>query len=212
MDIRSILYRIAENDDQEAFKVFFKLYHRKLLEFALLYVKSQFHAEDIVSDVLVQLLKRKQIVFKMENFEGYLFLCVKNQALNFLKKKSNQLTTGPAYLAQDNLTTDYLDPLQKLLDNELRERIITATESLPPKRKMVYKLIKDDGLKYKEVANLLEISERTVENHLDAAVKDLKSAVKLYLSEKKSNTPIIKFRKAISITLFIVSVLGAFPQ
>lgn len=210
MKIRDILNRIADKDDQEAFKVFFALYHPKLMAFAILFVKSHHHAEDIVSDTLVQLLKQRQKIFRMEHFEGYLFLMIKNQALNFLKKKSNRMVSAEDYSEKDQMTSEYLDPLQKILDAELRERLFEVTEALPPRRKMVYKLVKDEGLKYKEVAQLMDVSVRTVENHLDAAVKDVKQAIKAYLSEKQSDTPIIKLKRTLSISITILCSLYLF--
>ncbi len=210
MDIKDILNRIADENDQDAFKVFFSHYHPKLMSFAILFVKSRHHAEDIVSDTLVKLLKNRQKTFKMEHFEGYLFLMIKNQALNFLKKNSNRMLTDESYFDHDHLTSEYVDPLQKILDAELRARIFEVTESLPPKRKMVYKLIKDEGLKYKEVAQLMDISVRTVENHLDAAVKNVKQAIEAYLSEKQSNTPIVKMKKILSISVTILFSLFLF--
>ncbi len=183
MDIKGVLLRIADENDEAAFKTFFKLYHPKLLAFARLFVKHPHLAEDVVSDALVQLLKQRQRIFRMENFESYLFLTVKNHALNLLKKKANQLQPGTN---ETHERAEHDHPLQQLLDSELRERITTATEALPPRRKMVYQLVKDERMSYREVAQLMSISERTVENHLDAAVKDLRRAIQAYLSEQET--------------------------
>lgn len=201
MCTKDILHRIADENDQAAFKIFFTFYHPKLIAFALLFVKSHHHAEDIVSDTLVQLLKRRKKAFKMENFEGYLFMMIKNHSLNYLKKKSNRIVSGDASFDKDCLTSEYLNPLEQILDAELRERITEVVEALPPQRKMVYKLIKDEGLKYKEVAQLMDLSVKTIENHLSAALKDLKQAIRIYLSEKQSSTPVIKLNRRLSTTI-----------
>ncbi len=185
MNIRGVLLRIADENDEAAFKVFFRLYHPKLLSFARLFVKQPHQAEDVVSDALVQLLKQRQRVFRMENFESYLFQTVKNHALNFLKKKANHLPPDSEDNHHEAERAERDNPLQQLLDAELQERITAASEALPPRRKMVYQLVKDERLTHREVAQLMDISERTVENHLDAAVKDMRRAIQAYLSEKR---------------------------
>ena len=183
MNIPEVLRRIADDNDQAAFTTFFHVYHPKLLTFAQLFVSPQ-QAEDVVSDVLVTLLKQREKVFRMKKLEGYLFLCVKHRALNVLKKKSVRLAADECGPVAEPAVAPADDPLQQLLEAELRAWITEAVEALPPRRRMVYKLVKDEGLRYREVAELMDISERTVEHHLDAAVKGVRRVVSHYLSEK----------------------------
>lgn len=184
--MQEVLRRIAEDNDPAAFTAFFRVYHPKLLNFALLFVKSHQQAEDIVSDTMVQLLRKRRKVFSMTKLEGYLFMCIKHQALNALKKKSIALQADEPHFPEPS-EASYETPLQQLLEAELRDRITTAVAALPPRRQMVYKLVKDEGLKYKEVAKLMDISERTVEHHLDAAVKELRRVVQAYLAAQPSS-------------------------
>ncbi len=83
------------------------------------------------------------------------------------------------------LYTEHINPERELLDDELRALIHKTVENLPPRRRMIYKMIKDDGLKYKEVASLLDITQKTVENHLDIAIKEVRQAVAQYLEGKQ---------------------------
>lgn len=193
--IDSLLTRIAEKDDREAFNQFFILYYNRLIQFALLFVHRQEIAEDIVSDVLVQLLRRKKELNQINHFEGYLFLSVKNTALNFLKKEKRHSDYCNSEVNEVFLPAHISDPVEKVLEEELRHLIFRTVERLPKQRKMVYKLIKDEGLKYKEVADLLDISIKTVENHLDLAVKEIRAVVENYLDRKPSTVPAYKLAK-----------------
>lgn len=183
--VRELLHRIALNDDKEAFKLFFNLYYTKLLQFALLFVPSRPHAEDIVSDVLIRLLQKRRQLVEIDNFEGYLFLAVKNGALSSLKKVSSRIAYHSIDIERETLLVQEVNPERKLLDDELQELIHKAVENLPPRRRMIYKMIKDDGMKYKQVAELLDITPKTVENHLDIAIKQVRHSLTQYLEEKQ---------------------------
>lgn len=199
--IKSLLIRIAENDDRDAFNQFFAMYYTRLIQFALLFINRREVAEDIVSEVLVQLLREKKELYKVEHFEGYLFFSVKNTALNYIKKQELHLSYCSREKEEVYWLTGVSSPIEKVLEEELRHVIFQTVERLPERRKIVYKLIKDEGLKYKEVAELLDISVKTVENHLDIAVKEIREVVENYLDRKPATVPIFKLVKMLNILL-----------
>ncbi|MEQ9289437.1 MAG: RNA polymerase sigma-70 factor [Cyclobacteriaceae bacterium] len=199
---KELLKRIALKDDEQAFNTFFDLYHLKLIQFALLFVPQIDQAEDVVSNVMIRLIKNADKVFAMENMEGYLFMAVKNEAINFLKKEGKH-KNNISDIDTDFFSHEFVDPMEKLLEKELRQLISNTVEALPLKRKMVYKLIKDEGLKYQEVADLMDISKRTVEVHLKLAVKELRIAVRNYMSENKDNPGYMGIVKALYTVLMV---------
>lgn len=201
-DMRQIFYRIAKENDRESFNVFFRHYHSRLIRFAILFVPNFDAAEDIVSNALVKILKNREKAFLMDQFEGYLFTCVKNEALNYLKREK-RVHFFRIEEDDDFVSGEYVSPLEKLIDNELREHITKAIESLSPKRRMVYKLIKDEGLKYKQVAELMDISERTVEVHLKLALKDVRHAIAQYLNKPEASVAKTFLKIAKSLLLFM---------
>lgn len=203
--MKQVCYRIATENDRNSFNIFFKHYHARLIRFAILFVHNYDQAEDIISNVLVRLLKNREKVFLMENFEAYLFQSVKNEAINHLKKEK-RLAAYSIDEEQDFIGGKFVDPLEKLISDELRAVLATTVEALSPKRRMVYKLIKDEGLKYKEVAELLDISERTVEVHLKLAVKEIREVVIRYVkaTEGNSGKGFLKVAKMLILLPFIV--------
>ncbi|MNY30490.1 ECF RNA polymerase sigma-E factor [compost metagenome] len=74
---------------------------------------------------------------------------------------------------------DSLNPEQLLINGELKKKLEQATQSLPGKCQLVFKLIKEDGLSYKETASILNISVKTVDAHLVTAVKKLTTILKM---------------------------------
>lgn len=201
-DNRELFERIALKDDEQAFTAFFDRYHAKLIQFALLFVPQIDQSEDVVSNVLIRLIKNSKKVHEMENIEGYLFISVKNEAINFLKRESkHKMNTFD--MDTDFFSHEYIDPIKKLIEKELRELISTTIEGLPLKRKMVYKLIKDEGMKYQEVADLMNISKRTVEVHLKLAVKELRITVRQYISDNKDKPSCMDVVKTIYAVLLV---------
>uniref|UniRef100_UPI0035932A16 sigma-70 family RNA polymerase sigma factor n=1 Tax=Aquiflexum sp. TaxID=1872584 RepID=UPI0035932A16 len=72
-----------------------------------------------------------------------------------------------------------------MINNDLGTLLHQVIEQLPPKRGLVFKMVKDENMSYKEVGEILEISERTVEVHLKLAIKDLRKALSHYYDENK---------------------------
>ena len=201
--IKSTLKQLADKDDQKAFRVFFHHYYARLIKFALLFVPLQDQAEEIISEVLIKLLKQRKKLFKLENFEGYLFLAVKNQAISFKRKQKIFCDIKSLEFEKDHLL-DNNDPEKSLEYNELSNFIDSVVNSLPPRRQMIFKLVKEEKQKIKEVAALLELAPKTVENHLDMAMKELRSAIVGYLNDRSSKTPVIKIAKIISLLILLV--------
>lgn len=174
-----LLRTTALRDDREAFGLFFHYYYTRLVRFALMFDSNRFGAEDTVSEVILRMFHRRKELFLLENFEPYLFRAVKNEALNKLRSEKAFLSFSQIVFADK--TRDTMDPHETLMGVELYGRVNRLIERMPPKRQQVYRLIKVDGMCYKDVAQLMDISERTVEVHLKIAVRELRSAVNGYL-------------------------------
>ena len=195
---KRIFQRIAENNDKEAFTLFFNQYYTNLIQFAMLFVPQFEQAEDIVSNVMVRLIKKAKDICKVNNFESYLFIVVRNEALDYLKKeKKHRFVVVDS--ENDFFLKEYVDPYEKLIERELRDLIFNTVENFPPKRRMVYKLIKDENLSYKEVADLMDISVRTVGVHITMAGKEIREVLHKYLESKSDNPGYLKITKSLML-------------
>lgn len=178
---KQILYKRISEGDKKAFDIFFAQSYPKLVQFARIFVDSEEQAEDVVSDVLTNMLIHRKKVFILNNFEGYLYSSVKNKALSLIRKNlvAVHYFQDKCKEHQNNLT--FVDPYDLLVEQEIQNIVIKVIEGLPPKRKLVFQLIREEGLSYRKVAELLDISDRTVEVHLKLAVKALRKRVREYL-------------------------------
>lgn len=194
LQLKHLLTRIVHHNDERAFSTLFDCYYTRLMNLAMLFIPQYDQSQEIVSEVFVQLLKKKQDLLKIERFEGYLFTMVKNRALNFLKSRIK--TQGHILIddLEDHLTSDYILPDEKLINDDLRLALVNAIQQLPPKRRLAFKMVKDEGMSYKEVAAILDISERTVEVHLKLAIQNLRIVLEDFYEEHKSDLPLTKQR------------------
>ena len=167
-----LLQKIQHQDDQQAFKKFYQLLFFKLYQFAFSYVHSKENAEEVANDVFLNLWQKRSSLDTITNINVYLYVATKNASLNYLRKKNLALP-----LSIDDLTVHHLhlgsNPESLLINREIQTRIREAIEQLPSRCRLIFKLIKEDGLTYKEVADILEISVKTVDAQLYIALKKL---------------------------------------
>ena len=187
-DIRYLQTQIAKNDDQLAYKSLFRNLQPWLYQFAYSFIKSHELAEEIVSDVFIRVWEKRKQLEQIENLKLYLYVSTKNFSLNYLQKLLKNKTFELDQLSVE-LKSLYADPEQVLITREMANRVRLAVNQLPPRCKMIFKLVKEDGLKYKEVAELLDISIKTVEAQVTLAVKKLGSTIRFDLHRTTPTSP-----------------------
>ncbi len=174
-----ILFRQIQANDRLALNTLFAQHYEKLCRFANTYLRQPPEAEEIVADVFVYLWKNRHQLSIEKNLKSYLYISVRHAALAALKKQQ------PLYEDIDDilLETDFADvatPEQTLVHKELQQHIDLAIGALPHRCKQVFMMSRFDDLTYREIAEILNISENTVENHLVRALGHLRKALKQY--------------------------------
>jgi RNA polymerase sigma-70 factor (family 1) len=168
--------RIARFDDQKAYKELFTSLYTPLFLFAKSMVKSKESAEEIISDVFIRIWERRRDLEKIDNLKVYLYVSTRNTALNYLSQQKRN-PTNPLDEFHAEFTSIYFDPEQLLITADMLALIKKSIDQLPPKCKIIFKLVKEDGLKYKEVAEILNLSVKTVENQVAIALKKIGNTV-----------------------------------
>ncbi len=182
-EIKIIIHKIAYQDDQKAFRELFDTYYHKLLNFAFFFLESSVAAEEVVSTVFINLWEKRIKLPEIKRLEAYLFTSTKNKSYSYLRDNKRLIQFRDIDAEGDFLVPVFENPETEMLSNEFREKIIEIIEELPPKCKMIFTLIREDGLKYKEVAELLEISIKTVEVQMGRALSKIKTSISPYLHE-----------------------------
>jgi RNA polymerase sigma-70 factor (ECF subfamily) len=165
------------NGDTQAFKKLYDCCCAPLLQVALAIVHHREMAEEIVADVFIAVWRHKKELRGITNLKWYLYAATRNIALNYLRKYAHKKTW---HLDEAFLPEYETDPEARLISNEMMQHINAAINALPPQCRLIFKLVKEDGLKYREVADLLNVSIKTVENQVGIALKKL-AKVKAFL-------------------------------
>ena len=168
-------------DDDKAFESLFYTLNTALIKFSMMYIHQKEVAEEIVSDVFVKCWVNRKSLGEVRNIDTYLFVAVKNQSLNHLKKYSH------IHLVQVEDTNEVrfvkpFTPQEALEKKELLFKMEQSIEELPQQCRIIFRLIKEEGIKYKEVAEILNISPRTVQTQLFRAMKKLSLVPSDYLN------------------------------
>lgn len=189
-DLSTLWTKICVEDDLKSFEVLYRSLAARLLKFSVYYVSQKEVAEEIVSEIFVKCWENRKDNLHVLNPETYLFVAVKNQSLKHIRKYSNVHLVEIEEQPQSFQFRDSTDPSKELERKELHLKLDQAIDTLPAQAKMVFKLIKEDGMKYKEVAEILDISPRTVQTQLFRAIAKLRIVLSSYheLDHKKNNS------------------------
>lgn len=167
--------------DEQAFRRLFQHYSPRLNQFAFSIIKTREATAEIVDDVFIRLWKQRANAGGIANIRVYLYVAVKNGSLNYLSAKAQRQITEPFSHLDIELSRDPA-PDQQMISAELQAKITAAVESLPPRCKMIFKLVREDGLRYKDVAEILNLTVNTVDAQMVIAVKRISEKVQAHFS------------------------------
>ena len=160
-------------DTHQDLKIFFDSNYRNAVIRANRIVQNQATAEDLVQDCLIKLWEQKDRL-QAGSIEGYFATMVRNKSIDFLRKKKPKLigTDAIQIAAEDNSSLELA---------ELQAKIDRAIDSLPERCREVFVLSRFENMSYREIAESLVISPKTVENHISKALKVLTTALNFIL-------------------------------
>jgi RNA polymerase sigma-70 factor (ECF subfamily) len=158
--------------DQLIFEGVYKTHYKELVLFALRFVEEQEDAEEIVQNLFYDLWTKRENINITSSLRAYLFSSTRNLCLNFIKHKKVEFKYKEhnAYLLKEDSASEN----DTITEQELADKIDAAVEKLPSERQKVFKMSRYDGLKYKDIAEKLNISIKTVENQMGKALKFLR--------------------------------------
>jgi RNA polymerase sigma-70 factor (ECF subfamily) len=165
-----------KSGDPLAFKMLYNGYCRRLYAFAYSYLKCNLLAEELVHDALVKVWENREQLDEVRPVEPYLFRIAKNLVLDTFRKN----TTDSLYKKYAQLTKE---PSQNSTENDIiyseYEKLAQeAIEKLPPIRKLIFNMSREQSLSYAEIATELNISAKTVESQMSKALKHIKAYLK----------------------------------
>lgn len=186
--IKRLLAQISLNGDQAAYRELFIMLHKQLKQFAYSILKSGEEAEELVSDVFIWIWQKRDQLTDIKSPLLYFYTTIKNKALNRLSTQKKHINISPEeWLVQINNL--YFDPEQLMVTEEMMRMLKKAVNELPPRCRLIFKLVKEDGLKYREVAELLQLSIKTIEAQMAIALRRIGKCMHFELKTAISTQP-----------------------
>jgi len=178
--IREMQERIAFYEDMKAYNQLFELLSGGLFRFTYSLVRSNEVAEEIVSDVFIKVWQIRDRLPEIENLKVYLYTIAKNFSLNYLTKHYKNTVISLEELDVETVI-ELNGPAEMCISSDLIQQIQKIIRQLPPQCRLIFQLVKEEGLRYKEVAAVLDISPLTVRNQLAIAIRKIGEALPAYL-------------------------------
>jgi RNA polymerase sigma-70 factor (family 1) len=169
------LFRRVIEDDYSAFEKIFKTTYKSLCNYACHVVKSHELAEEIVDDVFFNLWKNRKKILINASFRSYLMASIRNKSLDCLRKikheKNTVLESAATVPCKQSIA------FETLCFEELAGQIEVAIQELPKQCRTIFLMSRDQDLKYKEIAERLNISIKTVDTQMGRALKHLRKSI-----------------------------------
>lgn len=175
------LWKEIRKDNRLALNTLFAKYYQQLCTFAYTYLRHSEEAEEVALDVFFSLWKQRRVISIHKNVKAYLFICAKNASLAAIRKRQPLFANTEDILFSTNLL-DRDDPEKLMATQELQQQIESAIDQLPARCKQIFILSRMEALSYREIAEVLSVSEKTVENQI---VKSL-SLIRSYLGRAEA--------------------------
>ncbi len=165
--------------DERRFKRFVEFYSNDLLYYVRYLVYSKEEAEEIVSDVFFEVWQNKDKIEEIQNIRAWLFTIAHNKTISYLRKR-NQSSSSISWdeVGEHAIPCDLQTPDEKLISREEMSRINNIIDTLPPRCKQVFVLAKIEKLPYKNIAEILDISVKTINIHIAKALELISKGLK----------------------------------
>ncbi|HAC20724.1 MAG TPA: RNA polymerase [Porphyromonadaceae bacterium] len=173
-EISNLVLLVSEGN-QRAFTELFNLYYANLYRFVR-YFLSETDAEDIVSEVFVSLWNNRKKLVLVNNFNSYIYAMARNEAYAYLRLQNKiqnvSLDDMPVSLSICEESAE-----GRIIEKEMIEVYNKAVAQLPERCKLIFLMVREEKLKYKEIADVLQITTGTVEQQMNQAIKRISATI-----------------------------------
>ncbi|QRR02546.1 RNA polymerase sigma-70 factor [Dyadobacter sandarakinus] len=177
--LENLFGKVVATGDYLAFRELFNRYYCTLCNYAMRVVSTREMAEEVVADVFVKLWKNREQIEVHTSFQAYIYRAVRNQALDYLKLRVHRQNERESLESvQWNLShADHFSPAEELSFNEFFNHVEDCIRALPRQCQLIFRLSREEGLRYRDIAERLDISIKTVETQMSRALKVLRERV-----------------------------------
>lgn len=165
------LFEQIANGNEQAFRQVFHDFNAKLYPFILKLTHSQTATEDIIQETFLRLWVHRLDVGNMSHPVSWLYTVASNLSLSWLRAQMAETKRLRQIKTEDSAINE---PVEDISIKEIQRLVAKAVELLPPKRQLIYRLSREEGLNHKEIAEKLQVSPNTIKNQLVCALKFIK--------------------------------------
>lgn len=162
--------------DHEAFRKIFELSYARVCAFIRGFVKNRVDAEELTQIVFIKLWEKRASFSQVLHFDSYLFTLTKYTVFNYMAAKSTALSVCLDCVPE---TYSEFTSHEELVAKDLQLLIDMVVDGMPPQRKLIYQLSRVKGLSNEQIAEQLGLQKKTVENHLNLALKAIRNIISL---------------------------------
>lgn len=173
------LFEQVQKSNQKAFEILFHRYYSNLCLYATKIIHDDIAAEEIVQGFFVKFWEKREELKVNTSIQNYFVRSIKNLCINYIKHNKIKLEYAHQNLSEkeSQFMTEH-----NFFEIDLAEKIEESINSLPEKRREIFRLSRENGLKYREIAEKLNISIKTVEAQMGLAIKNLRDKLKNYIT------------------------------
>lgn len=178
MDISKNIIHELITGSHEAYHMVFKVAYPKVRAFTLGFIKNEADADDISQLVFIKLWTNRDKLANVRNFDSFLYTITKNTVLNHIaSRKAYTIDISSAR----NITTGDDTPIDQIEAQDLQLLIDMIVENMPPQRQTIYKMSREEGLSNDIIAERLGLQKKTVENHINLALGEIRKMLKILI-------------------------------
>lgn len=172
IDISLLAHSVSE-DNRSAFNMLYEVYYDEVFRFAYYFLKDKEGCREVVSDVFFSVWQSRKRLKDITNLEAYFYIVTKNESMRYLNKRKDydmlSLDEIPVQLEE----RDTSSPEERLIDSEIEALLTQVINELPEKCRLIFLMARQEGLKPKEIGEILSISESTVRVQMKIAVEKI---------------------------------------
>ena len=171
-----ILFDLGKGN-RYAFNLLYMLYAPKIEAFVLKMIKNKETAEDITHNIFLKVWEKRELISKVDSFQQYVFKMAKNSVFDLYDHNLIKARYKQTVHAKTHLQINRYDQEEEIHSKDLSLLIDLTINKMPTKRKTVFLMSRKEGLSHKEIAAKLNISTKTVENHIAQAMSEIRKAI-----------------------------------
>ncbi|MBK7098170.1 MAG: RNA polymerase sigma-70 factor [Sphingobacteriales bacterium] len=176
-ELEYLIHSIVEKEDKPAFEKLFRHYFTQLVNYTHSIIGQKETSEDIVCDLFVNLWHNRKTLHTINKLSYYLYAAAKNRAINHLTRNKTVNYVNLDKIGEEILISRQ-NPENQFSGKQELKIIMDAIQQLPLKCQLIFRLIKEEGMSYREVADVMGLSVKTIENQMNIAFKRVMETAK----------------------------------